>query len=267
MAEAKLKLDDKATAIQYCRKAVDKAGTSEILVAHTLQRMYVLLGAEEALTYCKEKLEANPDSLAANFAMFNLTKNNGEYNKAVDYIDKCLLIIGPDSTHRVNYVMEKAEVLTLAYYKTSDNNYLKKAVAEYESLLVEMPNNTRVLNNLAYMLAKNDERLTKALQYAERSLQARTNGPDFLDTYAYVLHKSGRNSEAAESLQAALQQYESQQIQVPAEIYEHLGMVNEKLGAQAEALAAYKQALQAGAGKLPKAVEQRITSAIERLSR
>ncbi len=267
MAEAKLKLDDKATAIQYCRKAVDKAGTSEILVAHTLQRMYALLGAEEALTYCKEKLEVNPDSLAANFAMFNLTKNNGEYNKAVAYIDKCLLIIGPDSTHRVNYVMEKAEVLTLAYHKTSDNNYLKKAVAEYESLLVEMPNNTRVLNNLAYMLAKNDERLTKALQYAERSLQARPNSPDFLDTYAYVLHKSGRNSEAAESLQAALQQYESQQVQVPAEVYEHLGMVNEKLGAQTEALAAYKQALQAGAGKLPKAVEQRIMSAIERLSR
>jgi tetratricopeptide (TPR) repeat protein len=267
MAEAKLKLDDKATAIQYCRKAVDKAGTSEILVAHTLQRMYVLLGAEEALTYCKEKLEANPDSLAANFAMFNLTKNNGEYNRAVGYIDKCLLIIGPDSPNRVNYIMEKAEVLTLAYNKTSDNNYLKKAVAEYESLLVEMPNNTIVLNNLAYMLANINERLTEALQYAERSLQARPNSPDFLDTYAYLLHKNGRNLEAAESLQAALQQYESQQVRIPADVYEHLGMVNEKLGAQTEALAAYKQALQIGADNLPRATEQRITSAIERLSR
>jgi tetratricopeptide (TPR) repeat protein len=267
MAEAKLKLDDKATAVQYCRKAVDKAGTSEILVAHTLQRMYALLGAEEALTYCKEKLEANPDSLAANFAMFNLTKINSEYNKAVGYIDKCLMIIGPDSTNRVDYITEKAEILTLAYYKTSDNNYLKKAIAEYESLLVEMPNNTGVLNNLAYMLANINERLTEALQYAERSLQARPNRPDFLDTYAYALHKNDRNSEAAEFLQAALQQYESQQIQIPADVYEHLGMVNEKLGAQAEAIAAYKQALQIGAGQLPKVTEQRITSAIERLSR
>ncbi|MHC4653809.1 MAG: tetratricopeptide repeat protein [Planctomycetota bacterium] len=266
MAEAKLKLDDKDTAIQYCRKAVDKAQTSEIFVANTLQRMYALLGAEETMTYCKEKVEANPDSLAANYAMFNLTKINGEYNKAVGYIDKCLLIIGTDSTHRVNYIMEKAEILTQAYHKTSDNNYLKKAIAEYESLLVEMPNNMGVLNNLAYMLANINERLTEALQYAERSLQARPNRPDFLDTYAYVLHKNGRNSEAAESLQAALQQYESQQVQIPADVYEHLGMVNEKLGAQAEAIAAYKEALQMGAGQLSKATEQRIKSAIERLS-
>jgi len=162
--------------------------------------------------------------------------------------------------------MEKAEVLTLAYNKTSDNNYLKKAIAEYESLLVEMPNNTNVLNNLAYMLANINERLTEALQYAERSLQARPNSPAFLDTYAYVLHKNGRNSEAAESLQAALQQYESQQVRIPADVYEHLGMVNEKLGEQTEALAAYKQALQIGADNLPRATEQRIMSAIERLS-
>ena len=266
MAEAKMKLGDKATAVQYCRKAVDKAGTSEIRVAHAVQRMYTLLGAEEALTYCKEKLEANPDSLAANFAMFNLTNIKGEYNKAVSYMDKCLLIIGPDSPQRVNYIMEKAKVLTLAYNKTSDNNYLKKAIAEYESLLVEMPNNTSILNNLAYMLANNNERLTEALQYAERSLQAKPNSPDFLDTYAYVLHKNGRNSEAAESLQAALQQYGIQQVRIPAEVYEHLGLVNEKLGAQAKAIAAYKQALQAGEDNLPKAIEQRITLAIERLS-
>jgi Tfp pilus assembly protein PilF len=116
------------------------------------------------------------------------------------------------------------------------------------------------------MLANINERLTEALQYSERSLQARPNRPDFLDTYAYVLYKNGRNSEAAESLQAALQQYESQQIQIPADVYEHLGMVNEKLDAQAEAIAAYKQALQIGAGQLPKATELRITSAIKRLS-
>ena len=266
MAEAKLKLGDKATAVQYCRKAVDKAGKNEILVAQTLQRMYTLLGAEEALTYCKARLEANPDSLAANYAMFNLANMTGQYNKAEGYIDKCLQIAGSDSPNRVKYIMEKAEVLTLAYNKTSDNKYLKKAIAEYESLLVEMPNNIRALNNLAYMLADNNEKLTEALKYAERSLQARPNSPAFLDTYAYVLYKNGKYAEAAESLQAALQQYETQQIQIPADVYEHLGMIEEKLGAPTKAIAAYKQALQIGAGKLPKAIEERITSAIERLS-
>ncbi|MHC4095838.1 MAG: tetratricopeptide repeat protein [Planctomycetota bacterium] len=266
MAEAKMKLGDKATALQHCRKAVDKAGTDKFLVANTLQRMYSILGAQETLTYCKERLDANPDSIAANFSMFNLTKINGEYNKAVGYIDKCLMIIRTDSPNRVNYTMEKAEILALAYNKTSDNNYLKKAIAEYESLLLEMPNNTSVLNNLAYMLANNDERLTKALEYAERSLQARPNNPNLLDTYAYVLHKHDRNLEAAESLQSALQQYESQQVRIPSDVYEHIGMVNEKLGEKDKAIDAYKQALRIGADNLPKTTEQRITSAIKRLS-
>jgi tetratricopeptide (TPR) repeat protein len=266
MAEAKMKLGDRAAAVQYCRNAVDKAGKNEILVANTLQRMYRLLGAKEALAYCKEKLQEKPDSLAANFSMFNLSKINSEYNKAVGYIDKCLMIAGPDSPKRVNYIMEKAEILTSAYNKTSDNNYLKKAVAEYESLLVEMPNNTSVLNNLAYMLANISDRLAEALQYAERSLQERPNNPDLLDTYAYALHKNGRNQEAAESLQSALQQYESRQVPVPAEVYEHIGMVNEKLGEKDEAIAAYKQALQIGADNLPKTTEKRILLAIERLS-
>jgi len=267
MAEAKLKLGDKATAIQYCRKAVDRAGTSEMLLAQTLQRMYSLLGTQEALTYCNEKLETNPDSLTANYAMFNLTKIIGQYNKAEGSISKCLQIVGPDSKKRDKYIMEKAEILTLAYNKTSDNKYLEKAIAEYESLLAEMPNNISVLNNLAYMLANNNERLTEALQYAERSLQAMPNNPNLLDTYAYVLHKNDRNTEAVESLQAAMQQYESQQLEIPAEVYEHLGIVEEKLGEPAKALAAYKLALQIGADKLPKATEQRIMLAIERLSR
>jgi tetratricopeptide (TPR) repeat protein len=266
MAEAKMKLGDRATAIKYCRSAVDKAGMSEFIMANTLQRMYTLLGEKEALTYCKERLEANPDSLAANYSMFHLTKINGEYNKAVDYIDKCLMIVGTDNPKRINYIMEKAEVLTLAYNKTSDNNYLQKAVAVYESLLAEMPNNTSVLNNLAYVLANIDDRLADALKYAERSLQARPNNPDVLDTYAYVLHKNGRDLEAADSLQSALQQYESQQVRIPAEVYEHVGMVKEKLGEKDKALTAYKQALKIGEDDLPKTTEQRIKAAIERLS-
>ena len=230
MAEVKLKLGDKPIAIEYCRKAVDKAGTNEVFASKVLRGMYSLLGAEEVLKYCEERLEANPDSLAANLTMFNLTKINGEYNKALGYIDKCLQITGPDSSARVDYTVKKSEVLYLAYEKTSDNNYLKTAITVYESLLAEMPNNMIVSNNLAYMLAQNNERLAEALRYAKRALDARPNNPSFLDTYAYVLYKNGRSSEAAEFLQAALQQYEQKNIPVPAGVYEHLSLIKEELG-------------------------------------
>ncbi len=266
MAEAKLKLGDKEAAIQYLRKAVDKAGTDEILASNILQRMYVLLGAEEVLMYCKERLETNPDSLVANMAMFNLKKINGEYNNAADYIDKCLQIIGPDSPYRVNYIVKKAEVLTLAYNKTSDNNYLKKAITEYESLLAKMPNNPNVLNNLAYMLAEGNVRLDEALEYSKQAYEARPNNPGFLDTYSYILYKNGRLSEAAEFLHSALQQYEQSEVSAPAEVYEHLGMIKEGLGSVDEALAAYKQALEIGADELSETTSGEIKAAIERLS-
>ncbi len=143
------------------------------------------------------------------------------------------------------------------------------AVADYESLLAKMPNNTSVatvLNNLAYVLAENDERLSDALGYAKRAFDAKPNDPGVLDTYAYVLLKNGKASQAAEFLAAALQQYQQNRITVPAEIYEHKGMIKEKLGAKAEALAAYKRALEVGADTLSPTARQRIERAIERVS-
>ncbi len=266
MAQAKLKLGDRTTAVEYCRRAVDKAGENETFASEVLLRMFLMLGPDEVLKYCRQKLESNPNSLAANFAMFNLAKLNNEYEKAIGYIEKCIEPAEPDSPRRANYTMKKADVLTLAYKKSSDKNYLITAITVYKSLLTKMPNNTSILNNLAYLLAENNERLPEALLYAKRALGTQPNNPGFLDTYAYVLHKQGENSQAAEFLAAALQQYQQNDILVPAEVYEHKGMIKEKLGAKDEALAAYKQALEIGADRLSQEAEQRINKAIERLS-
>ncbi|UCF00386.1 MAG: tetratricopeptide repeat protein [Planctomycetota bacterium] len=267
MAEAKLKLGDEENAMQYSRKALDKAfaETNDILVTDILQRMYSLLGAQKVLQICKEKLEANSNSFAANFAMFDLMRINGEYNKAIDYLDKCLQIIGPDSPHITDYIMKKTMVLYLAYGKTSDNSYLERAIAEYESLLDKLPNNTSVLNNLAYMLAEANVQVETALEYARRAYQAMPNNPGFLDTYAYALYKNRRFLEAEQFLRSALQQFEAQRIRIPPEVYEHLALIKEELGATAEAIDAYNQALEAGGDELSQPVKQRINSAIDRL--
>ncbi|GAG19984.1 unnamed protein product, partial [marine sediment metagenome] len=92
MAEAKMKVGDRETATQYCRSAVDKAGADEVLAADILRDMYTLLGSEAVQSYCSERLEGNPDSLSANYTMFNLMKISGEYNKALHYLDKCVQI-------------------------------------------------------------------------------------------------------------------------------------------------------------------------------
>jgi Tfp pilus assembly protein PilF len=198
--------------------------------------------------------------------MFNLAKIRGEYGQAIDYIDKCIELTGFDTPRGVDYTVKKARILTLAYQKTSDNDYLKKAIRDYESLLAKKPKNTMVLNNLAYMLAENNERLSEALEYAKQALEQRPNNPTFLDTYAYVLCKSGQDSKADEFMTAALQMYEQDEITAPPEVYEHLGMIKERLGQISRAIDAYKRALEVGADKLPSTVKDRITSTIKRLS-
>ena len=269
MAQAKMNLGDKPAAIQYCRAAVDVAGEDEMLLADILLRMYVIVGAEEVMSFCRQKLATEPDSLAANFTMFNLAKISGQYEQALNYISKCINLTGADSLRRVDYTLKKGDILILLNEKSSDKNYLKTAISDYESLLAKMPTNTgvtTVLNNLAYLLAENDERLPEALGYAKRALDAKPNSPVVLDTYAYVLLKNGKKQQAAEFLAAALQHYEQDKILVPAEVYEHKGMIKEELGAKSEALDAYKRALEVGAGRLSQKARQRIEIAIRRVS-
>jgi tetratricopeptide (TPR) repeat protein len=269
MAQAKMKLADKTTAVEYAREARTRAfqGGEGGFALKILRGVYSTLGAEEVLTYCEKRLETDPNSLAANLTIFSLMTIDGRYNKALIHIDKVLETIGPSDPRRLDYVIRKVRVLQLAHAKTSDNKYLDKAVTEYESLLAKMPKNEVVLNNLAYVLAKRDQRLAQALEYAKQALEKRPNNPGFLDTYAYVMHKNGRSSDAYEFMQAALQQYELNRIRVPAEVYENLGMIRETLGDYSLAAAAYRKALQAGQAELSQLAAERINSAIERLSK
>ena len=269
MAQAKMVLGDKPAAMQYCRAAFDIAGDNQNLAADVLHRMYSIVGAEEVTKFCRQKLAAEPDSLAANFTLFNLAKINNQYEQALNYINKCINLTGPDSRKRIDYTLKKGDILILLYEKTSDNNYLQTAISDYESLLAKMPSNTgvtTVLNNLAYLLAENNERLPEALKYAKKVLDSKPNSPIVLDTYAYVLLKNGKAAQAAEFLAAALQQYEQDRILIPAEVYEHKGMIKEQLGEKNEALAAYNKALEAGGNRLSQKVRDRIEGAIERVS-
>ncbi|MHC4616620.1 MAG: tetratricopeptide repeat protein [Planctomycetota bacterium] len=269
MAEAKAKLGDKASAVQYCQEGLSKALAllDEVWALKILRRMYSVLDREEISRYCRQKVEADPDSIVANLIMFNMLKVDGQYNEATGYIDKCLELIGPDDARRANYVMQKVGVVELAYLRTSDKKYLERITAEYESLLVKMPNNTIVLNNLAYVLARTNERLPEALKYIERARELQPNNAGYLDTYALVLYRMGDTPKADEVMQAALQQYEQGEISAPWDVYEHLGMIKEELGAKNEALNAYERALEVGAETLSEAMKERIRVAIERLSR
>jgi len=267
MAEGKMKLGDRATAIKYCSNGLEKAGDNTMMVTQVLQNAYSLLGQQQTEELCRQMLTAQPDAFASNWAMFNFAKFKEDYNKAVEYIDKCLSKVDLESDKGLECTLQKAESLILIYQKTSDNNYLKRAMEQYESLLAKVPNNTYVLNNVAYLLAENNQDLNKAMEYAKRACDTKSDEPMYLDTYAFVCYKNGKYAEATQYAQAAIQQYESRQQQTPVEVYEHLGQSQEKLGELTQARAAYQQALDAGGEGIAKPLKERITAAMERLGK
>jgi tetratricopeptide (TPR) repeat protein len=267
MAEGKMKLGDRDTAIQYCSLAIKKSNENITMITQVIENMFHIMGLNNTEQVCNQYIEKNPDTVSANWALYNLCKLKGDYNKGVEYIDVCIKKLGPDSESWPDCILQKAESLVMAYTKTSDNNYLKSAMEAYESLLVKMPNSTYVLNNMAYLLAENNKDLDKAMEYAKRACDARPDNPMYLDTYAYACYKSGKYKEAAEFAQASIQQYESQQIVTPVEVYEHLGQSQEKLGDKTQARAAYQQALEAGGDNMQQPVKDRITAELERLGK
>lgn len=264
MAEAKKKAGDANAARDLSRQAADKAWAHPRLAVEVLLRIYMLLGEEEVSAYCRRRLAEEPGSLTAHLVLFNLAQIQDKYPEAIAAIDTCIRLSGPDTPAGVEHTIRKADLLTIAHKKTSDNIYLGQAIAVYESLLSKMPKNSSVLNNLAYVLAQSDRRLDVALAYARTAVEQSPDVAGHQDTYAYVLYKNGKYAEAAETLAVAIQQYQAGGA-VPAEVYEHLGMVNEALGHKSKALAAYRRALEAGGDHTPDGVRQRINSAIQRL--
>lgn len=264
MAEAKKKVGDVDAARDLSRQAADKAWANPRLVVEVLLRIYMLLGEEEVSAYCRRRLAEEPGSLTVHLVLFNLAQIQDKYPEAIAAIDTCIRLSGSDTPAGIEHTIRKADLLTIAHKKTSDKIHLGQAIAVYESLLAKMPKNSSVLNNLAYMLAQNDQRLDEALAYARTVVEQSPDVAGHQDTYAYVLYKNGKHAEAAEALAAAIQQYQAGGA-VPAEVYEHLGMVNEALGHKNKALAAYRRALEAGGDHTPDGVRQRINAAIQRL--
>ena len=125
--------------------------------------------------------------------MYNIMAIKGEYNKAIDYIDDCLDIIGTGTTSQQRYLSNKASILLMAFQKTNDKKYIQMAIELYGSLLDDMPMNPMVLNNIAYWMIYMDTDVEKAAEYAKKAAEMQPENPNILDTYGYALCKIGES--------------------------------------------------------------------------
>jgi tetratricopeptide (TPR) repeat protein len=161
----------------------------------------------------------------------------------------------------------KGGLLIQSYLKDSSEESLKKAVNAYEMILEKRPNNSGIMNNLAYLLVDNDHDLERAGELAKRAHQMSPNDTNKMDTYAYTLIKQQRHKEAEQILQSAIQLLSKQtSLRAGWEVYYHLGMAQNGLDKPDKAKASYMRAIELGGKKASEKDLKKVKDALNSLS-
>ncbi len=114
------------------------------------------------------------------------------------------------------------------------------------------PKNADALNYLGYSLAEEGRDLDKALVMINTALEREPDNPFFLDSLAWTLHKLKRPAEALATIQRAISHKVTDAI-----IWEHYGDIAAAAGRKAEAVKAYRTALDLGSDT-PDAVRKKL---------
>lgn len=116
---------------------------------------------------------------------------SGDTNKAITLLEEHAKTHGSNST------------LTAMQAQLSINTDAERAIAAYQSMLKDQPDNVLALNNLAWlMLEKGDNNV--ALAHAKKAYELRPNHPDILDTYGKVLMATDDAIQAKQMFEASL---------------------------------------------------------------
>ncbi|MHC4882121.1 MAG: tetratricopeptide repeat protein [Planctomycetota bacterium] len=264
MAQIQLRLEQKEKAVESFGKALTKCESSDSALEGIMYLMLGTVGEEAVTAWISKELSENKQSLKAYQLASILAERKGLYNEAIEHVDKCIEISGEQGPDRMRYAQRKSNLLLMGYAKTADQGYLTRAIELLEQMIQVQPNNSSLLNNMAYLLIDNDRQLETALEYARRAHQRDPGNGVYLDTYAYAQCKTGQYKQAEQNLIRAAQIYEESNQPVPWDLYEHLGMAKEGLGNTSEAIEMYQKALDAS-DQIPEKETQELQQAIQRL--
>ncbi len=151
-------------------------------------------------------------------------------------------------------VMLQAQALQLTGKST-------EATQLYAKILERDTNNVTALNNLAYLLATDENRPQEALKYADKLyslIGGQSDAADALDTIGWVYFKNDRLEPAAARLAEAIAADPDN-----AAIYEHLGQVLQKLGRNADAREKFDQGLRRARAKGDTETARRLEAALK----
>jgi tetratricopeptide (TPR) repeat protein len=183
---------------------------------------------EEAVRVLEPAVKAVPDDFRVNFFLGIAYNRLNRPTDAVRALEKARRI---DPSN-----VDAAAQLALVYdglkmYEESDSLY--------EAALRLRPENPLVLNNFAYSLAVRNMQLDRALEMSTKAVGIEPENSSYLDTIGWIYFRLGRYAEAEENISRALSKGDAS-----AEVLEHMGDVQYKLGREEQALDYWRRALE-----------------------
>jgi tetratricopeptide (TPR) repeat protein len=139
-------------------------------------------------------------------------------------------------------VQQAKMVMSNLYVQQHD---IPKAVEYLEQVLDEFPDDAGANNDLGYLWADENQHLKRAHRMIQLAVADEPENAAYRDSLGWALFRLGRYSEALEELQKAVELEKADSKEPDATVLEHLGDVHQKLGRTSDAIAAWKQSIEA----------------------
>ena len=150
----------------------------------------------------------------------------GDNRSALPYLEKALEISPSDLNVLSN--------LGLVYDDLKMNEECNRL---YEQAFKYHPENILLLNNYAYHLAENNEKLKEALEMSKKTIEKEPDNASYLDTYGWILYKLKDYKNAAIYIEKAVRMGKNETL------LDHLGDIYEGMGEIPKALKNWNEAL------------------------
>jgi Tfp pilus assembly protein PilF len=142
------------------------------------------------------------------------TKN---FEIALEELRKAEILAGDNKEYMIQVLTMRADI----YYRNKDYS---QAFQLYEKALKSNSQDLTLMNNYAYYLAEQNQKLKEAEEMSRIVIEKEKDNTTYLDTYAWVLYKRDKINEAAKIMEKIIGSGEKPD----AEWFEHYGYILKK---------------------------------------
>ena len=154
---------------------------------------------EEALKYVEKNFKnmKNPSTKVL-FDLATIYKNSKKYEKAIELYSSVITNVEKDSLNYADLLYRRGGSFErIGKYEKSDKDLL-------EALKI-IPNNSYILNYLAYSWLERDQNINKAVLMLEKAYKENENDPYIIDSVGWGYFLVGRYSDAEKFMRRALE--------------------------------------------------------------